>query len=275
MKYIRKRSTHWFILSPRPRERVIIPSKYPEELVKFFLNEFKIKENDWVLDPFVGIGSTNLACAEMNCKCVGIDIQPIYVEFGEKRLKEWCEQNNKPRKQLENYLIVGDSSNIKEELKDWFENKKMKVPKFKMCITSPSYWKILETPKKEFIEKCKKLQIPPKYYKKPGDIARIKNYDDYIDKLVDIFNQIYDFMEKGSFLVVILKNIKNPEENKEPPVLRLAWDFAMKLLEKTKWKFFDEYIWCQDDVPLQPLNQWIAWSSTICHHYCLVFERRE
>jgi hypothetical protein len=262
MSYIRQQSKNWFILAPSPRKKVIIPSKYPEELVKLFLTKLLTKEKDWVLDPFVGIGSTNIACAELDRRCVGVDIQELYIEFAKERLKEWCEKHNKNIDTLQNYLIAADSRNIKAELNAWFKNSSLEVPKFRLCITSPSYWRILQKPGKEFLEKCEKMQIPYRYYEKPGDLVKIDDYETYIQTLVDIFNQVFDLMDKNSFLVVVLKNIKKH---------RLAWDFATEFVETSNWRFFDEYIWCQDDVPLQPLSLGTYWNSTICHHYCLTF----
>jgi len=262
MSYIREESKNWFILAPGPRKQVIIPSKYPEELVKYFLTKLLTKEKDWVLDPFTGIGSTNLACAELGRNCVGVDIQELYVEFAKVRLSEWCSEHGKDVNLLENYLIAADSRNIKAELSSWFKNRNLEVPKFKLCMTSPSYWKILERPGKEFIEKCKKLQIPYKYYEKPGDLTKIDDYKTYIKTLVDVFNQVYLLMDKSAYLIVVLKNLKR---------YRLAWDFALELVDAGSWQFFDEYVWCQDDVPLQPLSIGTYWNSTICHHYCLTF----
>lgn len=45
------------------------------------------RKNDLVLDPFVGSGTTALAAAALDRRCLGIDISESYVEIAERRLK--------------------------------------------------------------------------------------------------------------------------------------------------------------------------------------------
>ena len=44
-------------------------------------------ENDIVLDPFMGIGSSCLACKELNRQFIGIELDPNYFEIAKKRIK--------------------------------------------------------------------------------------------------------------------------------------------------------------------------------------------
>src|SRR3990172_7779476 len=55
----------WFVCNPAPRneEEVQHPAKFPEEMVTDFI-EFFTKRGQMVLDPFVGTGSTLVACAD-------------------------------------------------------------------------------------------------------------------------------------------------------------------------------------------------------------------
>ncbi len=52
---------------------------FPEELPEWFIKLFTV-ENDWVLDPFMGSGTTLRVARRMNRNAIGIDIQPAYVE---------------------------------------------------------------------------------------------------------------------------------------------------------------------------------------------------
>ena len=47
---------------------------------------FSTDENDIVLDPFMGSGSTAVACDKVNRQFIGMDISPEYVEMTRKRL---------------------------------------------------------------------------------------------------------------------------------------------------------------------------------------------
>lgn len=63
------------------------PTEKPLELVKRLI-EIHSNENDLVLDPFAGSGSTLIACKDLNRNYIGIEINPEYVEVAEERLKQ-------------------------------------------------------------------------------------------------------------------------------------------------------------------------------------------
>lgn len=44
------------------------------------------KEYDIVLDPFMGIGSTGIACKELNRYFIGIEIDQTYFKIAEQRM---------------------------------------------------------------------------------------------------------------------------------------------------------------------------------------------
>ena len=50
-------------------------------LIKYLSNE-----NDTVLDPFLGSGTTMKACLELNRNCIGIEIDPKYIKIAKERL---------------------------------------------------------------------------------------------------------------------------------------------------------------------------------------------
>lgn len=66
---------------------------FPEELPKWFIKLFT-KEEDTVLDPFMGSGTTVIVANKMNRNTVGIEIIPEYFEMVEQQLL-----------QTENYLF--------------------------------------------------------------------------------------------------------------------------------------------------------------------------
>lgn len=45
------------------------------------------QENDLVLDPFYGAGTVGVVSRELNRRCVGIELNPEYVEIANKRIK--------------------------------------------------------------------------------------------------------------------------------------------------------------------------------------------
>ena len=59
---------------------------FPEELPEWFIKLFT-KENDMVLDPFMGSGTTLIVANRMRRNSIGIDIVPEYYEMVKKQLK--------------------------------------------------------------------------------------------------------------------------------------------------------------------------------------------
>ena len=44
-------------------------------------------------DPFMGTGTTAIACEELNLNCVGSELSEAQVEFSQNRLKEFRQKN--------------------------------------------------------------------------------------------------------------------------------------------------------------------------------------
>ena len=62
------------------------PTEKPVELMKFYI-ENSSNTGDVVLDPFMGAGSTGIACMECRRNFIGIEIDERFFEIAEKRLK--------------------------------------------------------------------------------------------------------------------------------------------------------------------------------------------
>ncbi|MCS7038841.1 MAG: site-specific DNA-methyltransferase [Caldilineales bacterium] len=60
---------------------------FPRALPEWFIKLFT-QEGDWVLDPFVGSGTTCEVAQKLRRNSVGIDIVPEYVEMARKRVVE-------------------------------------------------------------------------------------------------------------------------------------------------------------------------------------------
>jgi len=64
---------------------VMHPAQYPLTLAKQLIKRFS-EENDTVLDPFAGGGTTLLAAKELNRNFVGIELEEKYIEIIKERL---------------------------------------------------------------------------------------------------------------------------------------------------------------------------------------------
>ena len=69
------------------------PAPFPVELPKRLIKLYTF-ENDIVLDPFVGAGTSCIAALEIDRKYIGYDIDKNYCELAERRIKNFLQQKN-------------------------------------------------------------------------------------------------------------------------------------------------------------------------------------
>jgi len=72
-------------LAPVPPRTIDHPAPYPEDLPHRLIRMFT-SENDWVMDPFNGAGSTSKAAVDLNRNSLGFDIETKYITYAKKRL---------------------------------------------------------------------------------------------------------------------------------------------------------------------------------------------
>ena len=63
------------------------PTEKPIELMKLYI-ENSSNQNDTVLDPFMGSGSTGVACKNINRNFIGIELDENYFNIAKKRIEE-------------------------------------------------------------------------------------------------------------------------------------------------------------------------------------------
>ena len=64
----------------------------PTELMKILI-ENSSNENETILDPFMGIGSTGVACKNLNRNFIGIEISEEYFNIAKARIDYWTTQD--------------------------------------------------------------------------------------------------------------------------------------------------------------------------------------
>jgi adenine-specific DNA-methyltransferase len=69
-------------------EKTLHPCQYPVELVERCVLALT-NENDWVFDPFAGVGSSLIAAIKHNRKAIGCERETQYVEIANRRIKAY------------------------------------------------------------------------------------------------------------------------------------------------------------------------------------------
>jgi DNA modification methylase len=81
----------WSIAPERNMKEYDHPAMFPEKLVEQILKLFSF-ENDVILDPFNGVGTTTKVAKQFNRKFIGIDISEEYTKKAKDRLKNVAHQ---------------------------------------------------------------------------------------------------------------------------------------------------------------------------------------
>ena len=242
----------WFVFdalkSDLDEEKVITkdtedhPATFSPTMIADFI-KFFTKKNMKVLDPFVGIGTTLVACDRTGRKGIGVEINPKYLKIAQKRIT---------KKQI---IMKGDSISLS----------KLKLPKIDFCISSPPYWKMLH--KIDVNQKIRlKKGLDTKYSNQKNDLGNIQDYEEFMEKLLPVYEQVYNSLKPEKYMVIIVQNVIMGSV-----MIPFAWDLAIRLSKKFLLK--KEKIWCQDHKNLYPFGYPFSWVSNTHHHYCLVFQK--
>jgi site-specific DNA-methyltransferase (adenine-specific) len=88
---LRDRGNVWFIKYENKQgavEPILHPAIFPEKLPYLCIKLHGVKEGLVVYDPFMGIGTTAVACLRLGVDYIGTEIDKSYVDIAEKRIKE-------------------------------------------------------------------------------------------------------------------------------------------------------------------------------------------
>jgi len=69
------------------------PAIFPEQLALDHINSWS-KENETILDPFLGSGTTLVACAKLGRKGIGIELEPKYFDIACRRVEAAYKQGD-------------------------------------------------------------------------------------------------------------------------------------------------------------------------------------
>ena len=68
-----------------PNSEVLHPTQKPVDLVKYLVNTYT-NEDETVLDNCMGSGTTGIACANLNRKFIGIEMDDKYFDIAKDRI---------------------------------------------------------------------------------------------------------------------------------------------------------------------------------------------
>ncbi len=212
----------------------------PNQFLKRYTNE-----NDWVLDPFVGSGTTLIECRKLNRNGIGIDIDPEILEIAKERAITEVGSSK-----LE--FINDDSSsvNIKSVLAS------NNIDKVQFVIYHPPYWDII------------------KFNDIKGNIANSSSLEKFLFSFEKIIDNTAQYLEDEHYLAIVIGDIyKNSEWiplNSYITQLMIKKEFKLKSIivkniSETKGKQNQKAIW--------RYRALLGGFYVFGHEYMLVFQK--
>lgn len=134
------------------------------------------KKNDWVLDPFLGSGTTLIECCRLERNGVGIELNPEVQAEARKLIAK--EHNH----HITAEVICGDSRQV--DLKETMD--KLKIKKFQMMLMHPPYYDII------------------KFSKNPNDLSNAFSAEVFVQMFGEVLDHTVPYLEKGRYLGIVI-----------------------------------------------------------------------
>jgi DNA modification methylase len=230
---------------------------FPQSLARQQISIYT-KPGQTVLDPFLGVGTTLDACAEIGRKGIGFEISPEYHAMAAADLSGLPDQR----------AILGDARNLGEHVAP---------ASVDMVFTSPPYGNLLRNVKGSFAYKWREhstiapVSNPGAYSDNPDDIGNLA-YDDYLAAITHVMGQTFDALKPGGYAVWVVKDFRAMKE--KIPFVPLHMDVS-NCAVKAGFTMWDIQIY--DQTRFRPLVCLGYPSSNyylnIGHSYNLVFRK--
>lgn len=90
----RDRGNTWFIPYKTVKSKRPHPASFPVKLPTMCIKDHGMSKTKKVLDPFMGIGSTAVACIRLEIEYIGFEIDTLYIQEAEMRIQDALDKKN-------------------------------------------------------------------------------------------------------------------------------------------------------------------------------------
>ena len=97
----RDRGNTWFIPYITVKSKRPHPASFPVKLPTMCIKDHGMSKTKKVLDPFMGIGSTAVACIRLEIEYIGFEIDPLYIQEAEMRIQDAIDKKNLRQKETQ------------------------------------------------------------------------------------------------------------------------------------------------------------------------------
>lgn len=168
------------------------PAMFPISLATRLIQCFTTSDDEMILDPFVGIGSTAIAAENMGKVGIGIEISSDYCEVA------------KMRKGSADFLISSEQRGERRIYCDDARNlfKYVKPESIDLVITSPPYWNILSRRRTADYKPIRD------YGDHPSDLGKIQSYEVFLKELKKIFELVFKALKPEKYCCVVVMDLR-------------------------------------------------------------------
>lgn len=210
-----------------------------------------------VLDPFVGSGTTLIACNECSRNGIGIDLNPEYETLFKSRL---IEKSINVKVDLQ--YLVGNSLYALEN-----------IGEVDYIVTSPPYFNILRNDARGTRNNSGKLYRMAAregiefYSDSNEDIGNFEEYDDFLKALRSILQKCFEHLKSKKYATIIMSDftVNKKERGVQGDIVRM--------MEGIGFEFCGTTILLQPVKPLYPFGYPYAYKINHHHQNMMTFRK--
>lgn len=137
------------------------------------------KQGEWVLDTFLGSGTTLIECKRLGRNGIGIELQPKVAEMAKYNIES---EKNLFTNNVKTEIITADSSEL------FYEEalKKIGVESVQFMIMHPPYWDII------------------KFSDDPKDLSNAKSIEEFLELMGKIIEKTFPLLDKGRYCALVI-----------------------------------------------------------------------
>ncbi len=183
------------------------------------------KQGEWVLDAFVGSGTTLIECKRLGRNGIGVELIPEVVKLANKNIA-----NEKNNFNVKTEVINADSTEL--DFRKELETRGIKSIQF--LIMHPPYWNII------------------KFSNDNKDLSNAKTLEEFLNLFGKVIDNTYDVLDKNRYLAVVIGDKYSKGEwiplgfYTMNEVLRRGYmlkSIIVKNFEETKGKMNQKELW--------------------------------
>ncbi len=229
------------------------PSPKPPALMKRLI-EFFTKKDGRVLDPFVGVGGTLLACSMTGRYGVGIDLSQEYLDI----YRQACvELGLNPQT-----VFCGDARNL--------ENFLDQIEPFDLVLTDPPYGDMLSRKRSGDRKKRTGDDSPTPFTESPDDLGNMPPLQFY-ESLKTVIVKAMQYLKPKGYVVIFCKDLQPTEKYHN----MIHADVVEVLADVENLRFRGYKIWYDKSLKLYPFGYPYAYVSNQLHQFSLIFRKEE